>query len=80
MELQIEKLFIQLKVEKRDYPYPASNHIFKVNNRNTTTRCEICSKLTIKAPTPLVSFCYLIVNVEHVLPLVLVFLLLTLRR
>ena len=22
--------------------------MFKVNNRNTTTRCEICSKLTIK--------------------------------
>ena len=22
----------------------------KVNNRNTKTRCEICSKLTIKAP------------------------------
>ena len=24
----------------------------KVNNRNTRTRCEICSKLTIKAPEP----------------------------
>ena len=24
--------------------------IFKVNNRNTRTRCEICSKLTIKIP------------------------------
>ena len=23
---------------------------FKVNNRNTRTRCEICSKLTIKIP------------------------------
>ena len=28
---------------------PAGNYIFKVNNRNTRTRCEICSKLTIKA-------------------------------
>ena len=23
-------------------------YMFKVNNRNTRTRCEICSKLTIK--------------------------------
>ena len=28
--------------------YPAGNYIFKVNNRNTRTRCEISSKLTIK--------------------------------
>ena len=28
----------------------ASNYMFKVNNRNTRTRCEICSKLTIKTP------------------------------
>ena len=26
--------------------------MFKVNNRNTRKRCEICSKLTIKAPEP----------------------------
>ena len=24
--------------------------MFKVNNRNTRTRCQICSKLTIKTP------------------------------
>ena len=29
---------------------PASNYISKVNNSNTRTRCEICSKLTIKKP------------------------------
>ena len=29
---------------------PAGNCMFKVNNRNTRTRCEICSKLTIKIP------------------------------
>ena len=29
-------------------PTPASNYMFKVNNRNTRTRCEICSKLTLK--------------------------------
>ena len=27
-----------------------SNYMFKVNNRNTRTRCELCSKLTIKTP------------------------------
>ena len=26
----------------------AGNYMFKVNNRNTRTRCEICSKLTMK--------------------------------
>ena len=30
--------------------YPTGNYMFKVNNRNTRTRCEICSKLTIKIP------------------------------
>ena len=29
---------------------PTGNYMFKVNNRNTRTRCEICSKLTIKTP------------------------------
>ena len=29
---------------------PARNYTFKVNNRNTRTRCDICSKLTIKTP------------------------------
>ena len=30
--------------------FPAGNYMFKVNNRNTRTKCEICSKLTIKTP------------------------------
>ena len=30
------------------YGTGAGNYLFKVNNRNTRTRCEICSKLTIK--------------------------------
>ena len=29
---------------------PVGNYMFKVNNRNTRTRCEICSQLTIKTP------------------------------
>ena len=30
--------------------YPAGNYMFRVNNRNTRRKCEICSKLTIKTP------------------------------
>ena len=29
---------------------PSSNYMFKVNNKNARTRCEICSKFTIKTP------------------------------
>ena len=29
---------------------PANIYLFKVNNRNTRKRCEICSTLTIKTP------------------------------
>ena len=46
---------------------PACNYMFKVNNRNNRTRCEICSGVVI-------------VNFEHILHLALVFLLLTLSR
>ena len=35
-------------------PDPSGSYMFKVNNRNTRTRCEICSKLTIK----LTLYCY----------------------
>ena len=51
--------------------FPGGNYIFKVNNRNTRTRCEICSKLTAGI---------FVVNFEHISHLVLVFLLLTLSR
>ena len=30
--------------------HPTGNYMFKVNNRNTRLRCEICSKLTIMTP------------------------------
>ena len=29
---------------------PANINMFKVNNKNTRKRCEICSKLKIKTP------------------------------
>ena len=48
--------------------FSAGIYLFKYNNRNTRTRCEICSKLTIKT-----------VNFEHISHHVLVFLLLTLN-
>ena len=35
--------------KKRNF-CPAGNYIFKLNNKNTRTRCKICSKLTIKTP------------------------------
>ena len=61
---------------------PAGNCMFKVNNRNTRTRCKICSKLTIKTPERRHwrRSAVFIVNVEHISHLVVVFLLLTLSR
>ena len=31
-------------------PFPADIYLFKFSNRFTRTRCEICSKLTLKTP------------------------------
>ena len=58
---------------------PAGNK--KVNNRNTRTRCEICSKLTIKKPERRHwrRSDVFIVNFKHISQFVLVFLLLTLN-
>ena len=47
--------------------------MFKVNNKDTRTRCEIYSKLTIKTPK-------VIVNFEHISHLFLVLLLIILIR
>ena len=57
---------------------PTGNYMFKINNRNTTARCEICSKLTAKTPERRSGV--FIVNFEYISHLVLVFLLLTLSR
>ena len=56
---------------------PAGNNMFKVNSRNTRTRCEISSKLTINMFKVNNVF---IVNFEHISHLGLVFLLLPLSR
>ena len=60
-----------------DSIYPAGNYMFKVNNRNSRTMCELCSKLTIKIPerrhdVVLVS---LLITLKHISHLVLVFIL-----
>ena len=63
-------------------PAPVGICMLKVNNRNTRTRCEICSKFAIKTPER----CYwrrsgvVIVNFELILHLVLVILLLTVSK
>ena len=61
--------------------YPAGIYLLKVNNRNTRTMCEICSKLTIKTPERRLASLTLLtfVNFEHISHLALVFLLLTLN-
>ena len=72
-------LYLEIAVNKS---FPAGNYMFKVNNRNTRTRCEICSKLTIKIPERRQwrRSGIFIVNFEHISHLVLVFLLLTLSK
>ena len=39
-----------LLFQARTLNFPANIYSFKVNNRNTRKRCEICSKLTTKTP------------------------------
>ena len=61
---------------------PVSIYMFKVNNKNTKTRCEIFSKLTVRT---LERYHWrrsgvFIVNFEHISHLVLVFPLLTLIK
>ena len=61
--------------------HPANIYLFKVNNRNTRKRSEICSKLTTKTPTRRQwrRSGVFTVNFEHILHLFVVFLLLTLN-
>ena len=39
-----------LKIIENINTFPVGIYLLKVNNRNTRTSCEICSKLTIKIP------------------------------
>ena len=60
---------------------PTGNYKFKVSNRNSRTRCEICSKLTIKTAERRHWRCSDVFTVyfEHISHRVLVYLLLTLN-
>ena len=59
--------------------FPASIYLFKVNNENTKTMREICSKLTINTSVRR-GFAVFIVNFEQVSHIVLVFPLLNLKK
>ena len=61
---------------------PTGDCMFKVNKRNSRTRCETCSKLIIKTLERLwCLYCgVFVVNFEHISHLILVLLLLTLSR
>ena len=49
-------------MQPKVFQNPAGIYLFKVNNRNTRTRCEICSKLTYFTPCSSIS----IVSFEQV--------------
>ena len=70
-----------MNTEKQRITQPAIT-CSKLNNRNTRTRFEICSKLTTKTTGPRQwrHNGVFIVNFEHISNLVLVFLLLILSR
>ena len=46
---------------------PAGNYMFKVNNGNTRTRCEICSKLTTTTPGVCLVTLLLTLNIFQIL-------------
>ena len=79
---EIQKFLEEMesKIPVRWACLPSCNYMFKDNNRSTRTRCEICSKLTIKTPERRHwrRSVFFIVNFEHISHLVLVFVLLTL--
>ena len=60
---------------------PVGSYLLRVKNRNTRIRCEICSKLTINTPeqSHRCRSGVFIVNFDHISPLVLMCLLLTLN-
>ena len=57
---------------------PVSINLFRVNDGNTRTKCEICSQWTIKKPERRSNV--IIINFEQILHIVLVFLVLTLIK
>ena len=45
--MQIKHKSLVFVLEKN---YPVNNYMFEINIKSARTRCEICSKLTIKTP------------------------------
>ena len=76
------KNFCPIKIKFKITSFWPGIYLFKANNRNTKTKCEICSKLTINTPERRQwrRSGVFIVNFEHISDLALVFLLLTLSR
>ena len=74
--------YLHLRSLMKILRFPANIYLFKVNNRNTRKRREICSKLTIKTPEGHYwrRSGVFIVNFEHILRLFIMFLLLTLNK
>ena len=74
------KSLVKHKVFTLDYP--VGIYMFKVKNRNTRKRCEVCSRLTIKTPERhhRRRSVVVIANFKHISHLVVMLLLLTLRR
>ena len=46
----IDQNIIAIIIFEHRHPNPAGIYLFRGNNRNTRTRCEICLNLTIKTP------------------------------
>ena len=46
----MHKLILKIRRVLLSRIFTANIYLFKVNNRKTTERCKICSKLTIKTP------------------------------
>ena len=49
-QVYFDNLFREQELNWKEIYIPVGICLLKVNNRNTRTRCEICSKLTIKTP------------------------------
>ena len=77
-----EIILFSLSLLTRKVYSPANIYPFKVNNKNTTKKCQICSKLTIKIPDQRQRrrSGVFIVNFEYISHLFWVFLLLTSSR
>ena len=90
-KVQFQKALLRINLKSSVSFNPAGNYMFKVKNRNSSKKCEICSKLTIRrwrrSGGFIVNFGHklhrrrsgVFTNFEHTSHLLLVFLLMTLN-